>query len=643
MQRRASADMFWHLILANIIFQFLRFGGQSMVDVLIHGGMVLAAMAAMAWQGKAMVVKKSYVLGFGLLLIAALIQLIPLSSGMFSALAPIKARLISEVSALVPGLAVSREIAVIPAFHGIKTAMWGLDVVWAMLLLAAPKPRLAVIYGWLVALSLSMGSVAVIQGRGLISPESLLAPYADTYGGLLNYNHFGLVAVVLMVLLLARIALGMREIKKLLTANKRHIRGAMVREYAWCTLSLLGWVALLWGFQYGISRSAILIFVLAHSCFGLLLAYDAFRLSRFPGLKAGVVLVLLLGALIALPLGRGVARLSERGLDSNGRLAFFEIGLSYLEEWPLLGTGLGSTECLLSEVAPSTPQGLSIAREFHNDWLQFPLEWGIIGVAGLLVLLVQLARDLLGGMKSGTHTEERWLSHAVIAAGLSTAALSLVSFPLRVTAVRLLIFALLAVGLKMGGENGTQPPSRRLLTGLFLLWVASFGALTWMVSIHQHPKAGENPQIAFSQKYGRYFRYPLFEANEQLAEVLRSLDDREFILESIPGIRAHLRSFLAQQPLSLKALNLWFLLDLLDYRLERPGFDRQAFERFKEKANAIQALGRDANLRARLSKVLLYMQYEDQLTEEERAQLDGIRKWVRGYLNELRQQGELLE
>ena len=139
-------------------------------------------------------------------------------------------------------------------------------------------------------------------------------------------------------------------------------------------------------------------------------------------------------------------------------------------------------------------------------------------------------------------------------------------------------------------------------------------------------RADDSAQIAFALRYGRFFKRDFYEANDQVQRLLTENMEIGIFRNEIASARTRLQRLPGDHPFSLKALNLMFILDVIEHRLDNPDFQLEAYLAFKEKANAIRALGRDRNINARLALVYLYASYEGFLSEEEEAEYKELRE-----------------
>jgi hypothetical protein len=117
-------------------------------------------------------------------------------------------------------------------------------------------------------------------------------------------------------------------------------------------------------------------------------------------------------------------------------------------------------------------------------------------------------------------------------------------------------------------------------------------------------------------------------ANKLLGNLIASNAASDQLAENLPRCHALLEDFLHRQPFNIRALNLLFVTEVLEARLENPNWDRATFEIFKQKAQAIRELGRDANTPARASLLFLYSLPGIELTEAEEKEREDLHNRV---------------
>ncbi len=99
----------------------------------------------------------------------------------------------------------------------------------------------------------------------------------------------------------------------------------------------------------------------------------------------GMVLAVLFG-LVWFGMGKLISRFSLLGLDTR-YLVWEAMSNLPLSSW-LFGIGAGSFEDVFGTIVPLNVQGDAVFREAHSDWLEFMLDFGLIGTAFIAAALV---------------------------------------------------------------------------------------------------------------------------------------------------------------------------------------------------------------------------------------------------------------
>ena len=622
-----AVGFFWHVVFLDILTMFLRFGGLTMLDLAIHGSFLLLAFLCLCFC-PGWLRPKSWVLWCcaGAACIG-LLQLVPLPGMLFSLLAPVKAQIAAAVQALYPEIDIGRQMTLNPNLHLVQLTVLGLDL-WLVLMLAlAPPPSLSLVRSWVMVLSLPIGAFGILGGGDLIAPGSWLAPYAATFGGLVNVNHFALTTVVLFLLVAGFLC-------QLFLKLKRHLQGQVRldhkrRQQVLIQVMLLIFSAfiLLLGFYFAHSRSGILNMALGLGTFGgLIWIYSGKgKVGKQPVKTMLLLAVGLALILVFLPLGRGLEKFDSRGFRQEMRLEVNLVGLRILSEMPLLGCGLGSAESLLGPLAPLTTESALNLREFHNDLLQVGVEYGILALGLWLVCLGFLWRDLFRTLNVKS-LGQRLHQCSIIAVVLVITFHSLLSFPLRITAIRVLIVAVVFLGLKRSTSFERSVSKKSFVGWLIPLLLAATWGLVWA---NRQAYAGPVPadaQSRFALTYGRFFRVSFFEANQRLRDFFQEPFTMENLNRCKREITPKLMIHLEQNPFSLKGLNILFMLEALAEKHQHPQQKGPGYAALKTKAEALRSLGKDRNFQSRASLYFLFSLYQEDLSQEERVFFDRMQQ-----------------
>ena len=602
--RDHAVSAFWHLLFLDVFFLSWRYGGVSMVDALIHGCVLLAATVLLLLGGARRPIGPLFFWAAGLVLATAFLLLIPLPEPLFALLAPIKHRITSATTAIYPEIPVSTAAAMMPGYHLTRSALLVGDLYLVFLLLSAPAPRRLPLAPWSAALSIALGLLTVTIRYGG-ADIAALAPWRDTVGGFVNDNHFAALAVALM-LLSAHLA----------------VRAYANRRSGETILHVLALVCLGIAFLEAYSRAGLVLLVL-----GFLIWLGLSRLlagSRRDLPRAGrrwlspvtlalaLVPVLLFTAMFFF--SASGEKLRSQGLEMDNRIAYNRLALAYLGEGQVLGTGLGSVISLIDPAIPKTIVYTPRVHRLHNEYLQVLLELGLPGLAALLIVLYLLLEPIYN---AGDRLEPGfagvvWAIVAVMAAH------SLIEFPLRMLSIR--VFVLLLVGLAGALARPQTTTEKRLaLAPALLLLLASIAFLVDYVRKIPDPTS-ERDEVHRSMLYGRPFRLELLEGQAVMDRLLWQGVPIEEAGPEIERARGHLYASLREWPYNLRAMNLLFMAEMLEHKIEDPSFRREDFDHYRARAEAIGALGHPSAPDTKLARFFLYGLYLEDLDEAERKQ-----------------------
>lgn len=228
-----------------------------------------------------------------------------------------------------------------------------------------------------MALALSSLLLAFVQLG--VPAESLLNPFpqwAHQFNGIFaNQNHQGISLVVAIVIALAAMPAAVQ-------------RAGEGRRQAW-TPWVLGFLALfaLCALPLTGSRGAVLIAVFAVAVLPLALGLITRRTLRGSALaKAALVSCI---ALVVLGAWGAAGWMQVDAVDElRGplRAATFDLGLSHAP----LGTGLGAFVAAFEQGAPAAFVLPNYVNHAHNDWLQWWMEAGWLGVSTMAVVVAVL-------------------------------------------------------------------------------------------------------------------------------------------------------------------------------------------------------------------------------------------------------------
>ena len=612
----SQTDIVWHLLFLDAFIMFMRLGGVSVLDLFIHGLFVLGATVIMIRNGGIKRVSGIWWILFSVVIVLAWIQLIPLPESWMSNLAPVKHRFIASTQELFPMVTHSRELAIIPDYHRFKMASLYLDIHTILLLLMAGRPSHRVIRFWILVTAYAIAGLTLISHLGLNTEDGPFSYYFLTYGGFLNRNHFCLFAVLIMLQLSREVVVLSRSLMR--TRQRSSILDEGMGRLIMILLIVCAIGLVFIAFRTSWSRSGILDLIIGFTIFFGCFFLDLWgeRLRYYPKIAGSIILVFVLG-LLFLPLGKGVDKLVEKGVSDTERLTLFQVALDYIGEGQVLGTGLGSTASILEPVEKKGPNVTSNARRFHNDFLQVTVELGPIGLILLLVFLGLVLQNLKRVYLEGDW-HERMFVYALLGSLAMLSFHSMVSFPLRQTSLRLLSLLIFFYGFKMGTRR--ELASSPLLHILPMIPLSLFAMAHLGLSMRDaaHSRHLHLRQVETAHMYGQSFREPFFVANADFGRIFTENMDYDTCRALIKKNREQVLAYLKGQPFSIKSLNLLFMMEVLEYRMDQPEFIAEDFQAFEKKALTIRDLGKNANFPARASLFFLYGTFEPHLTSDQR-------------------------
>lgn len=609
-----ATQVFWIILFIDIAWLFFQYGGLAVTDILVHCFFLFAATLALFWERQVYQISKLWLCWLGIPLLIGLVQLISVSPEALASLNPVKHRILGEVLGIQPNLELSSEITMMPVLHRFRLGLLVLDVYLILLLLMARRPSRRLISWFLHLLAGGMAFLNILASSDRLMDLPLLSRFEGTYGGLVNPNHFATLSAVWMVYLIGFLFIRMKKASGLLGDPSK--RQAAFEGLGSAALTVLVLGLTLISFRSVYSRSGLV------TLFLMLAVLASFGLwNLFSGvnkrLRLGICGAVILGVLLFFPLGRGIDKFAEKALD-NLRVTQFHIGMDYLTEKPLLGVGLGSTKSILHPVVPrETVYDLRLSTDFHNEYLQVAVEYGPLGLLVLVVFLGWLLWQLFPRERTGSFSNKMFLVMAwCMIAGFSFH--SLFSFPMRVTSIRIFVLVMVGFALKFSHHpTKRDTPRWRLIVMLLLLVIT---AATFAFRHFPASKYGELKPDSLAYKayrYGDYHQMLKYQANDQLEATLAYLGELDGLKTHMDKTRALFNEYLHQQPFSIQALNGLFMLDMIDYRLNETAFNPAQFERWQLQADAINHLGRDSNINARLAKFFLYANYLEHLSEDQ--------------------------
>lgn len=607
-------SLFWWVLFLDQAWLFLQFGGLGVTDLLVHGGFLLLATGLLSLERSTLKIKRVWVLWLGLPLIVGALQMLRVSSDLLATLNPIKHRIVQDVSAIYPDLAVSSELTMMPQLHLFHYLILVMDVYLAILLLMAKRPTQQMMLRFVQLLALGMALINILATSDRIKDLPFLARFHETYGGLVNPNHFAMLSAVFMVLLLA---ISLIKLKGLwLGFQERNARQSLPERIGSLGITVLCFGLTFISFRSVYSRSGIVVLILMVFVLGV---YAFWQIFAGVKLKWKLIFgsIIFLSIVLFLPLGRGIDKFADKALD-NLRVTQFQIGLDYLKERPYLGVGMGATKSILHPlVSRETVYDLRLSTDFHNEYLQVTVEYGLVGILVLVSMLAWLFIKLFPKKNDG-RLPVRILRVGIWCMLAGMAFHSLFSFPLRVTAIRFFAMIMVAYGLKLCSEDRLIQRPKWVFGAMGLCLVV---CMTLMALNHLRAKQRHQPEpgsLAYkAYRYGDYHQMLKYQANDALQDTLEYLGDLDGLNKKLQHNQELYEQYLYQQPFSLQALNGLFMIEVMRHRMETLDFDPHQFAIWENRVKAINALGQDRNINARLARFFLYANYLDHLNQEQ--------------------------
>lgn len=362
----------------------------------------------------------------GVVLLAAL-QLIPLPAGLADRFA-VNALAGQGLDAIGQGN-VWRPLSLTPHLTG--AALVSLLVPIALFLGVADldakaRQRLATLITLLGAVSLVLGLLQVAQG-----PQSPLRFYeftnpSEAVGFFANRNHFA--ALLSVVLLLGAAWL-------IASVNQTHVlgrRAAGTRTIFVLAAAFVLIVAVMAGIAMARSRAGLLLAVAALVGIALMLLWE-----RFFKDSSGR------GRLVAVMLGFAVLFAAQFGIDrvmtrfeadplQDLRLPLATTTIEEVGKTLPLGTGLGSFVPVYASAEKTSDLFSGYANRAHNDFAEWALETGALGIALGVLFLLWYAKAVWRAWSAG---DDRLFSRAATVIVALLLIHSLVDYPLRTTAL----------------------------------------------------------------------------------------------------------------------------------------------------------------------------------------------------------------
>ena len=137
-------------------------------------------------------------------------------------------------------------------------------------------------------------------------------------------------------------------------------------------------------------------------------------------------------------------RIEQTNLTQESRDEVVTDALPLLSQYGVIGTGGGTFYTVYPQVQSESIQ--HFYDHAHNEYLQFAIEFGIVGAAAIALLVLLCAKSALSAMRHRRHPLPRGTAFATVMAVIGMALHSTVDFPLQAPANTAIFIILLALG-----------------------------------------------------------------------------------------------------------------------------------------------------------------------------------------------------
>ena len=137
-------------------------------------------------------------------------------------------------------------------------------------------------------------------------------------------------------------------------------------------------------------------------------------------------------------------RIEQTNLTQESRDEVVTDALPLLSQYGVIGTGGGTFYTVYPQVQSESIQ--HFYDHAHNEYLQFAIEFGIVGAAIIAILVLLCAKSALSAIRHRRHPLPRGTAFAAVMAVIGMALHSTVDFPLQAPANTAIFIILLALG-----------------------------------------------------------------------------------------------------------------------------------------------------------------------------------------------------
>ncbi|MDP8248115.1 MAG: O-antigen ligase family protein [Candidatus Tritonobacter lacicola] len=397
-----------------------------------------------------------------LLVVLVVLQLVPLPVSVLKVLSPGAYDIYSEYLPHVPGVAGLRTLSLCPAasaHRAVELAAY-LSIFFLVVNMAKTRKdinRLVLVIILVGCFEAFYGLIEYFSGSQHILFYKKKWYLESATGTFINRNHFAgyLEMVVPLVLGLALSAVPhLRNWR----ASLKWMAGERVNLVA---LGFFAVIVMSLAIIFSRSRAGILSFAASMVFLGCLFAGEWGSRSKLWIIVSILVIVLLAGVWMGLDVVTerfaGLADTAHLGDSAGGRWIIWKASLGLVKEYPIFGCGLGAFVSVFPVVQPAIISN-AIYDHAHNDYLEFLVEFGIVGLVCLIWILVLIVRKAVALLRAESTPYARGLTAGIAASMLAILLHSFTDFGLHMPANALVFAVLIGILFSMepGGTNGSS-------------------------------------------------------------------------------------------------------------------------------------------------------------------------------------------
>ena len=209
------------------------------------------------------------------------------------------------------------------------------------------------------------------------------------------------------------------------------------------------------------SRAGILCFVASLIFLGCLFAGEWGSRTKLWIIVTILAIIVLAGIWMGLDVVTaryaGLADASNLADSAYGRWVVWRSSLGLVKKFPILGSGPGTFVSVFPAVQPALISN-AIYDHAHNDYIEFAVEFGLVGLIGLIWILALIARKTAALLRAESTPYARGLTAGIAASMLAILLHSFTDFGLHMPANGLVFTVLIGIlfSLQPGGTNGSS-------------------------------------------------------------------------------------------------------------------------------------------------------------------------------------------